>query len=101
MVLCARKKPEDRHAIFHIKRDTTVQDSRHLYENRAIAVDLVVTGVAMPTFKRALITTSFDPRKTESRYPDDPHVHIELPALYSLPLNAVPDDLTGRKDVCR
>ena len=79
----------------------SAQTSRHLYENGAVAVDLVVTGINMRTFRLALSTTSFDPRRTLSNYRNNPHVHIELPTLYNLPLNAVPDQLTGRKDVCR
>jgi len=79
------------------------QDSRHLYENGAIAVDLVVSGVSTRTFSTALSTTSFDPNRTipDHRYPTNPHVHIELSQLFELPLANVPDDLSGRKDVCR
>jgi RHS repeat-associated protein len=79
----------------------SVQDSKHLYENGAIAVDLVVTGINMPTFRAALPSTFFNPERTESNYPDDPHVHIELYQLFRLPLTDVPHQLSGRYDVCR
>jgi hypothetical protein len=77
------------------------QDSKHLYEKGAIAADVVVTGANEARVKAAIATTSFDPGRTRSTYPKEPHVHLELPSRYALPLNDVPDAFTGRKDLCR
>jgi RHS repeat-associated protein len=98
-----RGKPYFISATTHKPDKDFENDSRHLYENGAIAVDVVVIGVGETSVKSALAQTDFDPIRARwtATYPNRPHIHLELPESAKLSLDEVPPALVGRKDVCR